>query len=67
VPLSWLLATLLPAPATLGVRVEDGLAVLWRPEAILALELLAAAVLVLTGWSKVTGSLLSLRVYRSRI
>ena len=49
------------------MRLEDGLALLWRPEVILCLELLAAVVLVYTGWSKVTGSLLSLKVYRSRI
>lgn len=67
VPASWLLAWLLPLSGALAVRVEEGLALLWRPEAILLLELLALVVFLFTGWSKVTGSLLSLRVYRSRI
>ncbi len=67
VPASWLLAALLPAPGPLAPRVEAGLAVLWRPEAIVLLEVLAAAVFAYTGWSKVTGSWLSLRVYKSRI
>jgi hypothetical protein len=49
------------------VEVAEGLALLARPGTLLALELVWAAVFALTGLSSVTGSLLSLRVYRSRI
>lgn len=50
-----------------GVRLGQGLAVLWSPGTILLLELLWAAVFLAAGWSKVTGSRLTFFVYKSRV
>lgn len=72
----WMALALVPAALAAGLWLGDGvlspnpaagLALLAAPWTWLALELLGLLVFVLTGLSSVTGSLLSLRVYRSRI
>ncbi len=44
-----------------------GFSLLWHPAVVLFVQLLALATFLYTGWSRVTGSTLSFRVYRSRV
>jgi hypothetical protein len=44
-----------------------GLAALWDPGVIIVLQALWASMFLYTGWSMVTGSVLSFHVHRDRI
>lgn len=73
----WMALTLVPGSFVAGLwfgasqaaapDLGAGLALLARPATLLALQAVWLTVFALTGLSSVTGSLLSLRVYRSRI
>ena len=58
------LATFVPPSSGRPVRWLDGLLALWSPDVILTLQALFAIVLIVTGWSTVTGSSLSFHVKR---
>lgn len=58
---------LFPDPLPRLPVLTEGLAELWHPLPILSLQALWLVSFVYTGWSRVTGSTVALRVYRSRI
>ncbi|HEX4953693.1 MAG TPA: prolipoprotein diacylglyceryl transferase [Thermoanaerobaculia bacterium] len=59
--------TLPAARAAPRPDLEAGFALLWHPAVLLFVQLLILATFLYTGWSRVTGSTLSFRVYRSRV
>jgi hypothetical protein len=67
IPVGLAVLVLLPGGPSPWAEVASGLEALWHPAMILLLELLWAAAFLYTGVSRVTGSLLRFRVYRSRV
>jgi hypothetical protein len=60
-------AAALPECAEVRPDLTLGLAALWNPFVIIALQVLWAFLFLYTGWSMVTGSVLSFHVHRDRI
>jgi len=60
-------ACAVPATGGAGPDIAAGLTALWDPIVIIALQVLWAVMFLYTGWSMVTGSLMSFYVHRDRI
>jgi hypothetical protein len=58
---------LLPEGPPVQADLAAGLAALWDPAVIIAVQVLWAAMFLYTGWSMVTGSVLSFHVHRDRV
>ena len=58
---------LLPEGAPVKADLAAGLAALWDPAVIIAVQVLWAIMFLYTGWSMVTGSVLSFHVHRDRV
>ena len=59
--------TLLPPTVDLTPDIALGIAALWDPVVIVFLQAIWAVMFVVTGWSMVTGSVLTFHVHRDRI
>jgi hypothetical protein len=67
IPVGLAVLHLVPGGPLPRAEVGAGLAALWDPAMVLLLELLWAAAFLYAGVSRVTGSVVSFRVYRSRV
>jgi hypothetical protein len=61
------LLPVLPSPANVIPDLAAGLAALWDPVVIVFLQAIWAVMFIITGWSMVTGSMLTFHVHRDRI
>ena len=61
------LGLVLPPVTGVTPEISAGIAALWNPLVIVTLQLLWAVLFIVTGWSMVTGGVLSFHVHRDRV
>ncbi len=58
---------MLPPVSGVTPEISAGIAALWNPLVIVVLQVLWAVLFIVTGWSMVTGGVLSFHVHRDRV